>query len=72
MMEKYEDLKEMFVENQRAVTYKLEQFNKDVKGLTKEARQYKLQLVNYSEEINRNIKLIDKSVKQLKDKENKA
>jgi hypothetical protein len=71
-MEKYEDLKEMFVENQRAVTYKLEQFNKDVKGLTKEARQYKLQLVNYSEEINRNIKLIDKSVKQLKDKENKA
>jgi hypothetical protein len=72
MIEKYEDLKEMFIENQRAVTYKLEQFNKDVKGLTKEARQYKLQLVNYSEEINRNIKLIDKGVKQLKDKENKA
>lgn len=66
MIELYEDLKQMYIENQRVVMHKKEKFNREVKVLTKQARQYLLQLNNYSEEIDRNIKLINDSLRKLR------
>jgi uncharacterized coiled-coil DUF342 family protein len=67
MRERYEELKEMLMNHQREVMQKKAEFNKEVKGLTKDARQYKLQLDGYSEEITRNINTINKRLQKLKD-----
>lgn len=67
MREKYEEFKEMLMDHQHEVMNKKAEFNKDVKGLTKDARQYKLQLDGYSEEITRNINTINMRLKNIKD-----
>ena len=65
MREKYEEFKEMLYNHQQEVIDKKAEFNKEVKALTNEARQYKLQLDGYSEEITRNINTINNKLRKI-------
>jgi len=67
MKQLYEDFKEMLIDNQKEVMSRKEQFKREVKVLTKSARDYRLQLDGYGEEIERNIIAVNNRLKQIKD-----
>jgi len=67
MRDLYNEFKEMLIENQKSVMGKKADFNREVKTLTKEAREYRLQLNEYGKEIERNIKAINKKIKNFKE-----
>lgn len=64
MINLYEEFKQMLMQHKKEVAYKKEEFDRDIKALTKDARAYRLQLINYEEEMDRNIDTINKKLRK--------
>jgi len=67
MRKLYEDFKETLLDHKQDILNQQARFSQEVKGLTKAARQYKLQLDGYEEEIDRNIAKINIKIKSCKE-----